>query len=217
MSDAPAAANAAPATDAPAGAPAAPSAPVAPKAAETPSAAPAKPAEGKPWVNPYAARKATQTAAPKPAAAPPAPIATAAPPVDPAKRLAEVEAAHKASGEKLTRYEATLKARVAQDLATLPERVRTTIEKRAGGDPVLTLQMITDAHEMGLTSTAIPPGATTAPPPPSAGSSTPTAADADAAVLATFQKLQQNAPTAAQVFRLRNDAAISRALAASKN
>ena len=216
MSDAPAAANAAPATDAPAGAPAAPSAPVAPKAAETPSAAPAKPAESKPWVNPYAARKATQTAAPKAAAAPPA-VAPAPPPVDPAKRLAEVEALHKASGEKLTRYEATLKARVAQDLAALPERVRATIEKRAGGDPVLTLQMITDAHEMGLTSSAIPPGATTAPPPPSAGASTPTAADADAAVLATFQKLQQNAPTAAQVFRLRNDAAISRALAASKN
>lgn len=203
MSDAPAAANAAPATDAPAGAPAAPSAPVAPKAAETPSAAPAKPAESKPWVNPYAARKATQTAAPKPAAVAPA----AAPLVDPAKRLAEIEAAHKASGEKLTRYEETLKARVAQDLAALPERVRKVIERDAAGDPLATLRMITSAHEMGLTSAAIPPGATTAPPPPA----TSAAVDPDAAVLAEYESLKGKAPIRANAFRLINGAALARA------
>ncbi len=218
MSDAPAAVPAAPATDAPAGAPAvtpAPAPSAAVKTADKPAATPAKAPNTKPWVNPHIARRAAPKAPAAPAVAKPA--APAATPVDPAARLAQVEAEHKSTGERLTRYEATLKARVAQDLAALPERVRATIERRAGGDPVLTLQLITDAHEMGVTSTAIPTGATTAPPPPSAGPHVPTAADNDAATLATFQKLQQNAPVLAQVFRLRNDAAISRALGSSKN
>lgn len=207
MSDAPAAANAAPATDAPAGAPAAPSAPVAPKAAETPSAAPAKPAESKPWVNPYAARKATQTAAPKPAAAPPAPVAPAAPPVDPAKRLAEVEALHKAEGEKSARYRSVIEAHAATELAALPERVRESITRRAKGDPVATLDLIATAREMGLTSTAIPTGATTAPPPPA----TSAAVDPDDAVLAEYESLKGKAPIRANAFRMLNGAAIARA------
>lgn len=204
MSDAPAAASAAPATDAPAGAPAAPTPPAAPAPKTEAPKASAKPAEGKPWVNPYVARKAAQTAPQKPAAAP---VAPAAPAVDPAARLAEIEAAHKASGEKLTRYEATLKARVAQDLAALPERVRKTIEARAGGDPVRTLEMITDAHEMGLGTAPLAGTATTAPAPPSPS----TAVDPDAAILAQYTELARKAPTYALAFRLQHAAAIARA------
>ena len=209
MSDAPAAAPAAPATDAPAGALAVPAAeaskPAAPPAAA--AKAPAKPADAKPWVNPHIARRAAQMAAPKPASAVPASPAPAAPPVDPAKRLAEIETAHKATGEKLTRYEETLKARVAQDLAALPEKVRKVIERDAAGDALATLRMITSAHEMGLTAQPIPTGATTAPAPPA----TSAAADPDAAIFAEYESLKSRAPIRANAFRMLNGAAIARA------
>jgi hypothetical protein len=212
MSDAPVAASAAPATDAPAGAPAPSPAPADAKAAKKPAdaadKAPAKPADAKPWVNPHIARRAAQMAAPKPAAAVPSPsLPTPSPPVDPVKRLAEIETAHKATGEKLTRYEETLKARVAQDLAALPERVRKVIERDAAGDPLTTLRMITSAHEMGLTAQPIPTGATTAPAPPA----TSAAVDPDAATLAEYQSLKSRAPIRANAFRMLHGAAIARA------
>lgn len=210
MSDAPAAAQAAPATDAPTGAPVvAPPPPAeaakpAEKTPAKPTAAPQKAADAKPWVNPYAARKTAPTAPPKPATAAPPPTA---PKVDPVARLAELEASHKSTSEMLTRHQETLKARVAQDLAALPERVRKVIERDAAGDPLATLRMITSAHEMGITATAIPTGATTAPPPPSTAS----AVDPDAALLAEYESLKGKAPIRANAFRMMNSAAIARA------
>ena len=197
----------APATDAPAGAPAvtpAPSPPVAAKAADKPAAPPLKTPDAKPWVNPHVARRAAPKAPTAPVVAKPAPTA---PPVDPAARLAQVEAEHKSTGERLTRYEETLKARVAIDLAALPDRVRKVIERDAAGDPLATLRMITSAHEMGLAAPTIPTGATTAPPPPSTAS----AIDPDAAVLAEYDALKGKAPIRANALRMLHGAAIARA------
>lgn len=208
MSDAPAApATAAPATDAPAGAPAvtpAPAPPAAP-AAKADAKADAKAPDAKPWVNPHVARRAAPKAPAAPVAA--APAAPAAPPVDPAKRLAEVEALHKAEGEKSARYRSVIEAHAATELAALPDRVRESITRRAKGDPVAALDLIATAREMGLTSTTIPTGATTAPPPPSTAS----AVDPDAAVLAEYEGLKGKAPIRANAFRMLNGAAIARA------
>lgn len=174
------------------------------KAVEKPVAAAAKPADAKPWVNPFVARKA----AAKPAAAP-APTAPAAPApkVDPLARLAELETLHKATSESLARRESVLKARVAQDLAALPEHVRVAVERDAGGDLDATMRLITLMHTVGAAKPIIPTGATTAPPPPATSAAT----NPDDAVLSEYESLKGRAPILANAFRLAHSAEIARA------
>lgn len=196
-------------TTAPPAPPPAPPAATAPetpaaKAAEKPAAAPQKPADAKPWVNPFVARKAAAKAAPAPAPAAPA---APAPKVDPLARLAELETLHKTASESLARRESVLKARVAQDLAALPEHVRIAVERDAGGDLDATMRLITLMHTVGAAKPIIPTGATTAPPPPA----TSTAANPDDAVLSEYESLKSRAPILANAFRIAHSAEIARA------
>jgi hypothetical protein len=177
-------------------APAAPAAPVTP--APEASAAPAQPP----------APKAPVAKAPPPVAkaAAKAPAAPSAPPVDP--KYAALESTVKAQREALSGF-------ASQALADVPEAVRAAVKALAGNDPSKQLSALATLKANGLVAGALPVGATTgaASPPPAP---TPKVADAEASVVAEYERLlKRGAHIHASVFYAKNRAVIERAKSAN--
>jgi hypothetical protein len=173
---------------------AAPAAPVTP--APEASAAPAQPP----------APKAPVAKAPVAKAAAKAPAAPPAPPVDP--KYAALESTVKAQREALSGF-------ASQALADVPEAVRAAVKALAGNDPTKQLSALATLKANGLVAGALPVGATTgaASPPPAP---TPKVADAEASVVAEYERLlKRGAHIHASVFYAKNRAVIERAKSAN--
>ena len=173
---------------------AAPAAPVTP--APEASAAPAQPP----------APKAPVAKAPVAKAAAKAPAAPPAPPVDP--KYAALESTVKAQREALSGF-------ASQALADVPEAVRAAVKALAGNDPSKQLSALATLKANGLVAGALPVGATTgaASPPPAP---TPKVADAEASVVAEYERLlKRGAHIHASVFYAKNRAVIERAKSAN--
>ena len=173
---------------------AAPAAPVTP--APEASAAPVQPP----------APKAPVAKAPVAKAAAKAPAAPPAPPVDP--KYAALESTVKAQREALSGF-------ASQALADVPEAVRAAVKALAGNDPSKQLSALATLKANGLVAGALPVGATTgaASPPPAP---TPKVADAEASVVAEYERLLRGgAHIHASVFYAKNRAVIERAKSAN--
>ena len=191
-------------------------------AVETPAVAAAPVAEAPPkrtFKNPYA----------KPAAAPVAAVAASpeAPAAKPAgapksralalaqSKLATVTTELAPLRERAARYETLLAPIVERELATIPESARAVIVKKHGKDAAATLDEINYLRSLGAFAAPPAPTTTTTTAANPTAPPAPDASDPDVTAYRRHESLSKQSPTAAQMFRSSNAAAIARGAAKS--